>query len=74
MKTYRVSVKPKSKQKLVEHINPNHLIVKLTQSPQKGKANKQLITLIADFFHIRPNKVKLIKGHSQSQKIITIDD
>jgi uncharacterized protein (TIGR00251 family) len=45
--------------------------VKLTEAPEKGKANKQLIEVLAEYFNIKKGDIKIISGeHSSTKKIL----
>lgn len=44
------------------------LRVWVTQAPEKGKANKAIIALLADELGLRKSQIELIAGQSSSQK------
>ena len=46
--------------------------VKLTASPDKGKANKQLITFLSSAFDIPTSSFSIIRGHTSRKKYIAI--
>ncbi|MEM2935491.1 MAG: DUF167 domain-containing protein [Candidatus Thermoplasmatota archaeon] len=48
------------------------LKVKVSSPPSKGKANKEVIELLANFFGVKKNCVKIIKGANSREKIIEI--
>lgn len=48
------------------------LVLKLTTRPEKGKANKRIITLIAEKFSVAKNDVTIIQGKKSKNKIIKI--
>ncbi|MBI3589160.1 MAG: DUF167 domain-containing protein [Candidatus Liptonbacteria bacterium] len=41
--------------------------------PEKGRANQRIIELVADFFKVRKNQVKIKKGLKSKEKIIAVD-
>ncbi len=41
--------------------------------PEKGKANKALVTFLADLFALRKSDVTVIAGHTSSRKTIRIE-
>lgn len=69
---YQIKVIPHSKHnKIVEE--GNDLKVYLTEKPvKKEKANKQLIQLLADYFHVGKSSINIISGQKSRQKIIDI--
>lgn len=48
------------------------LKVKCAQVPEKGKANVAVIALLAQYYKVPKNSIKLLKGQSSSKKIIEI--
>lgn len=67
-----VKVKPKSKQEKVNKINKNHFIVWIKESPEKGRANKAVLRLLADYFNISVSQLEIIAGAKSKNKIINI--
>jgi uncharacterized protein (TIGR00251 family) len=49
------------------------LKVYVTALAVDGKANKALIELIADYFHVAKSNVKIIKGEKSRNKMLAID-
>ena len=60
-----------SKNEVIKLSN-NSFRVKITTSPQKGKANKALIKLLADYFNISKSLIKIKSGEKSKNKIIKI--
>ncbi|MCK5286656.1 MAG: YggU family protein [Thermodesulfovibrionia bacterium] len=48
------------------------LKVKLTSSPVEGKANKELIDVLAKKFKITKNNVEIISGRTSKHKIVKL--
>ncbi|MCS3923510.1 DUF167 domain-containing protein [Methanosalsum natronophilum] len=48
--------------------------VKITEEPKCGKANLQLIDVLASFFGVKQNKIEIIKGLKNHRKTIKIKD
>ena len=72
-KIWNVSVNPNSNIINIEIISPDDLKVKLTSPPHKGKANKQLICVLAKYFNVKKSNVNILKGQSSRNKIISIE-
>lgn len=68
-----VKVKPKSKQQKIEKKEDGVWIVKLKSPPLDGKANEELITLIAQECNVKKSQVTIKSGLSSQNKIIEID-
>ena len=48
--------------------------VRLSQSAQKGKANEQLISSLADFFQLRSTDVSIVNGMHNSKKSLLLEN
>ncbi|MFP4403057.1 MAG: DUF167 domain-containing protein [Candidatus Woesearchaeota archaeon] len=53
--------------------NGNELKVHLTKLPIDGKANCELIKLLSNYFSVKKNQIKIIKGKKSKNKIICIE-
>jgi uncharacterized protein (TIGR00251 family) len=49
------------------------LKIKVNQPPEDGKANKEVIRLIAQYFGIKVRNIRIIKGETSTNKIIEVD-
>ncbi|MCG2711386.1 MAG: DUF167 domain-containing protein [Candidatus Omnitrophica bacterium] len=47
-------------------------VVKVTATPQRGKANKKVLESLADYFHVSKTDILIVKGKYNSKKIINI--
>lgn len=48
--------------------------VYVVEIPEKGKANKAMIRLLADEFGVSPSKIKIKNGETSNFKLIEIGD
>ena len=67
----RVLVKPGSKQQNFSK-DENELTVYLKASPIKGRANKELISFLAEILKLKKSNIELIKGHKSREKVVSI--
>ena len=72
MRSILVEIKPNSRQNKVEKITDNVYKVRLTAPPKDGKANKQLIEILADYFKIAKSRVVIKAGKTSKTKVIVI--
>ena len=70
--TIFLKVKPKASQGKVVKIDETHYQVCVTQPPEKGKANKQIIKLLADYFGVSLSKINIIAGEKGREKVVEI--
>lgn len=69
----RVKVKPNSKEQKIEEQSDGSLTVKLKSAPVDGKANEELIKLLAENFNVSKSRIRIKSGLSSRQKLIEID-
>mgnify|MGYP000430343759 CR=1 FL=1 len=74
MQLITIFVKPNSKRIYVKQIDPLTFEVAITSKPEKGKANKEIIEILADYFQIKKTKIQIIKGHKSRKKIVQIEN
>jgi uncharacterized protein (TIGR00251 family) len=69
----RVKVKPNSKQQKIEELADGSLNVHLKSPPVDGKANEELIKLLAKKFDVSKSSIRIKSGTTSRQKVIEID-
>ncbi|WP_330203723.1 DUF167 domain-containing protein [Cyanobacterium sp. Dongsha4] len=67
-----VKVKPRSKKQTIEKKEDDTWLVNLKSPPIDGKANQELITVIAKQFGVKKSQVIIKSGLSNPNKIIEI--
>ncbi len=73
IKTLRVKVKPNSKQQEIYTAEDGSLVVRLKSPPIDGKANEELIKLLAAEFQVAKSSIRIKAGQSSRQKLIEIE-
>ena len=69
-----VAVKPGSRKKaIIIDENDNFLFIHLQSPPDKGKANKELLKYLSNFFDIQLAFLQIISGHTSRTKVVTIE-
>jgi uncharacterized protein (TIGR00251 family) len=63
-----VQAQPGARQNAVTGEHAGRLRVAVTQAPEKGKANKALIAVLADALGLKKSQVALVAGETSSQK------
>jgi uncharacterized protein (TIGR00251 family) len=72
MKTIQVKVKPSARVSLLEEINDGPWLAQLKSPPVDGKANKELVVLIARHFGCPKSAVSITSGASGRMKLVKI--
>ena len=70
----KVKVQPRSRQQIVQKIREKEYTVRVLSPPAEGKANKEVIALLASHFHLPPSRVKILRGKKSRQKIVVLED
>lgn len=73
MKTLHIQVKTNSRQQKIEAGEGNVWIVHLKSSPIEGKANAELIKLLAKFLKVPQSSIQIKLGHTSRFKRIEIN-
>jgi len=73
MKTLRISIKVVPKSSCERIIKKNGIVkVYVKSAPEKGKANKAVIALLAKEYGIKKNMVRIVTGLSSKNKIVEV--
>jgi uncharacterized protein (TIGR00251 family) len=69
----RVQVQPQSKNEGVVEAAGDIVRVRVNAPPVEGKANKRLLSILADAFGVAKSRVRLVHGARARRKWISID-
>lgn len=67
-----VKVKPKARSERVEKIDNTHFCVYTKALAEKGKANEEVIRIIAEYFSVAKYQVHILSGKKSHIKIISL--
>ncbi len=71
-KTFNIRVTPHAKQnKVIE--SDGVLRVYTTVAPENGRANSAVIELLSDYLDVPKSRIKILKGLTGRNKIVTVD-
>lgn len=68
----KVKVFPRSSKSCVDGYRGDILIVRVNSAPEKGKANKEVLELLAKYFKVSRSEILIKKGLSTTHKIVEI--
>jgi|AntAceMinimDraft_10_1070366.scaffolds.fasta_scaffold05601_2 uncharacterized protein YggU (UPF0235/DUF167 family) len=68
----KIKAFPGSKKDKVIKKKDNNFEVKVKEKPLKGRANKAVLILLASYFNLPLNKIKIVRGFKQKNKIIEL--
>ncbi|MBW4644099.1 MAG: DUF167 domain-containing protein [Goleter apudmare HA4340-LM2] len=69
----KVKVKPNAKQQKIEELTDGSLNVHLKSPPVDGKANEELMKLLAEKFNVPKSYIRIKSGLSSRKKLVEID-
>jgi uncharacterized protein (TIGR00251 family) len=69
-----VKAQPGARRNEVRGVQDGALKVCVTQAPEKGKANKALVEVLAKWLGVKKSQVELITGETASQKKFLVRD
>lgn len=67
-----IKVIPRSSQTKIVEESKNYLKIKLTSAPTKGRANAELIKLLAKKYKVSKSQIEIIKGLTSKEKLVRI--
>jgi uncharacterized protein (TIGR00251 family) len=67
-----IKVQPRSSRPEVVGVVDNALKVKLKSPPVEGKANKELLEVLADYFGVKKYQLEITSGHKSKNKVVKI--
>ncbi len=67
-----IHVIPNAKKREVISLGKDRYKIKLTSVPEKGKANKELIEVLAEYFNTKKSRIKIIAGEFTREKLVEI--
>lgn len=70
--TLQVKVKPRAKMSFLEQAADGAWLARLKSPPVDGKANEELVALIADHFQCRKDAVKIKAGATGRTKLVKV--
>ena len=73
MATLSIKVVPGASRDRVVGRYGDAIKVQVSAPPEGGKANKAVVGLLAGVLGVRPNQVLVVKGHTQSRKVVQVE-
>lgn len=70
--TIRIRVKTRAKENALVGVRGDSLLVSVTAVPEKGRANKAIIDLVAKHLKIPKRDVEILSGQTNARKVILI--
>lgn len=65
-----IKAKTKAKEEKLQKIGKNHFMVWTKESPDKGKANKAILNILAKNLNVPVSSLEIISGFTSRNKVI----
>ncbi|MBW7859004.1 MAG: YggU family protein [Leptonema sp. (in: Bacteria)] len=69
---YSIYVKPKSSKRSVVELTDGSLEVKVHSPPEDGKANIEVIEVLAKYFKVKKRHLSIVTGSTSRHKIVEL--
>ncbi len=50
------------------------LLVRVKSPPVEGRANRELLEVLSDYFHVPKSRIRIVAGKSSRNKLVEIDE
>ena len=70
----RTKVFPESKKEEIIKRSKDSFLIKVKEKPEKGIATKKVKEILADYYNLPKEKIRLIKGSKDRSKIFEINN
>jgi uncharacterized protein len=70
---WRVKVRPRARKTEIESIEGKEIVASVKAAPEKGKANAELVSMLASEFGVAKSEVVIVSGMSSRVKLVRID-
>ena len=57
----------------IAKIKKDHFKISVKEPAERNLANKRVVELLADYFKLKPNQVRIINGHQSPSKLLAVD-
>ncbi len=69
----KVRVQPKASRNQVDGFEDDTLRLRVTAPPAEGKANAEVIALLAKTLGLSKSRLEIIRGHNSRDKVVSIE-
>jgi hypothetical protein len=57
----------------VEETNSEKLKLKVKSPPSQGKANREVIEVLANYFRLPPSRIRIVRGQKSRSKLVLLE-
>jgi uncharacterized protein (TIGR00251 family) len=74
MATLSIKVIPGARKNRVVGKYGDAIKIQVSAPPEQGKANQAVIALLSEVLGVSPQRIQILRGHTQPRKVIQIND
>jgi uncharacterized protein (TIGR00251 family) len=68
-----IKVHPNARQKKIQKIKEGEYKIHVLSPPAEGKANSEVIDMVASHFHLPRSRVKIVRGMKSRKKTVILE-
>lgn len=69
----RVKANPSAKKEILKQINEDHFEISIKEKAERNMANERIVKLLALYYKLPKNKIRIVNGHRSPTKLLVID-
>lgn len=62
-----------AKKEDLKKLKKDHFAISVKEPAERNMANKRVVELLANYFKLLPNQVRIINGHQSPSKLLVVD-
>jgi len=70
----RVKVLTGAKKEKFKKINEDHFEISVKEKAERNLANARVVEILAEYFNLAKNKIRIINGHHSPTKLLIVDE
>ncbi len=67
-----VKARPRSRERSIKELGPDTYEIRTTEPPDKGKANEDIVDILAEHLDVPKSSIELLRGATASMKTFKI--
>lgn len=73
MEYIHVAVKAGVKKEIFKQKSKDHFEISVKEKAERNEANNRVLELVAEYFKVPKNKVRIINGHHHPSKLLIVE-
>ena len=69
----RVKVRAGMKKEILKQISIDHFEISVKEKAERNMANRRVLEILCEFFHLSKGKIRIVNGHQSSSKLLVVE-